>query len=145
MTGDIQSTQKSTYAGVGIVMTFNCATDSTLIKGQEVMLSASNTVVARTGNTLDNYVGIVDSLPKNGKVGIRTAFLAETYATSADGTTSLGANGIGVKSTGAVLNGKPVYAIADMGNHYAAVILDNSDPANTCLGILYTPRISTYA
>ncbi|WP_338813189.1 hypothetical protein V9L05_17825 [Bernardetia sp. Wsw4-3y2] len=145
MTGDIQPTKKPTYAGVGIVMTFNCAIDSTLVKGQEVVLSAANTVAARSAANADNFVGIVDSLPKEGKIGIRTIFLCETYGTTADGTGTLGGNGIGVRPTGDVFNKNPVYTIANGTEDYLAVILDNSDGANTRLGILYTPRISTYA
>ncbi len=145
MTGDIQPTKKAIYPPQGTVMTFNCAIDSTLVRGQEVVLSAANTVAARTANTADNFIGVVDSLPKDGKIGIRTIFLCETFGSSSDGTTSLGANGIGVKPTGALLNKVPIYAAAAAGNHYAAIILDNSNPTSTRLGILYTPRVSTAA
>lgn len=143
MTGDIQPTKKATYPAQGCVMTLKCATDSTLVKGQEVVISTAGLAVARSAATSDNFIGVVDSLPKDGIVGVRTIFLCETFASSSNGTTSLGANGIGVRPTGALLNGTPIYAAATTGNHYAAIILDNSDAASTRLGILYTPRVST--
>lgn len=145
MTGDIQSTKKATYPEQGCVMTLNCATNSSLVRGQEVVISTAGLVEARSANTSDNFIGVVDSLPKDGKIGVRTIFLCETFGSSSDGTTSLGANGIGVKPTGALLNKVPIYAAAAAGNHYAAIILDNSNPTSTRLGILYTPRVSTAA
>lgn len=143
MTEDIQPTKKATYPAQGCVMTLKCAIDSTLVKGQEVVVSTAGLVEARSAATSDNFIGVVDSLPKEERVGVRTIFLCETFGSSSDGTTSLGVNGIGVKPTGALLNGKPIYETAATGNHYAAIILDNSDAASTRLGILYTPRVST--
>ncbi|WP_338761815.1 hypothetical protein WAF17_16330 [Bernardetia sp. ABR2-2B] len=143
MTGDIQPRNKAAYPEQGCVMTLDCADNSPLVRGQEVVITTAGLIEARNTDTSDNFIGVVDSLPKNGKVGVRTIFLCETFVSSSDGTTSLGANGIGVKPTGSLLNGTPIYEAATSGNHYAAIILDNTDSANTRLGILYTPRIST--
>lgn len=139
MTGDIQPTKKALYAPQGTVMTFNCAIDSTLVKGQEVVISAAGLVEARSAAISDNFIGVVDSLPKDGRVGVRTIFLCEIFATFL-GTLP---NGTGVIPRGGLVNNIPFYDRADSGDHYAAIILDNSNPTNTRLGILYTPRLLT--
>jgi hypothetical protein len=88
MTGDIQPNQKKRpiLNKVGC-NDLKCAIDSR--RGtQEVVLSATNTVSARS-MPFDNFIGVVDSPPKDARVGVRMIFLLETFGSSSNGTTLL--------------------------------------------------------
>jgi len=138
-TENIQNRASVLVENMADTLTHTFKGDETTLKvGQDVQLSADNTVIATTdGATMP--IGSIISVTQSGDIGVSTIFSCIAGGVASGAGCSFG---VKVRQNGTLTSGTPQYVVAGAGTHATGIILKGgADTEKITIGKLFSPVI----